>query len=524
MRRAYLGRTGLALAASAAAMALASPAMAKDCGDLAGLKLEHGKVTAATLVAAGAFEQPSTGAPLPPGVANAAYRNLPAFCRVQATMTPTADSDIKVEIWLPAQGWNGKLVGIGNGIWAGQLSYSQMADPISRGFAAVTTDTGHTGSGLTAEWAVGHPEKMVDFGHRAVHLMTVAAKAAAKDFYGSGPRYSLWNSCSTGGRQGLMAAFRYPDDYDAISAMAPANPMTDLMTQSMWAATMAKRTPASALTPALLGLVHKAAVAKCDAMDGLKDGLISRPDACTFKAAELACKPGQGEGCLNADQVSAMQGIYDGVTDKAGKTLLPGWPVGAEMQLAALVMGPAPFPVANDYFRLLVHGDNPGWDWTKMDYGAELAAARTYGADMLNVTPEGLAPFFKRGGKLLLSHGWSDGLIPAHNTLALNEGIMKAIPADQRAAGYRLFMAPGMDHCSGGEGPSVFDTLGAIDAWASEGKAPERIVATRAAPAGPGAPALPPMSRPLCPWPQVATYNGSGDPADAASFSCKAAD
>ncbi len=193
----------------------------------------------------------------PPGIANSSYKNLPAFCRVQVTLTPTSDSDIKVEVWLPASGWNGKLVGIGNGVWAGSISYSEMAPTLAQGYAVVATDTGHKGTGLTAEWAVGHPEKLVDFGHRAIHLMTVTAKAAITGFYGSGPKYSLWNSCSTGGRQGLILAARYPGDYDAISSKAPANPMTDLMTQSMWAGFQPRRTPASALSPALLGIAHK---------------------------------------------------------------------------------------------------------------------------------------------------------------------------------------------------------------------------------------------------------------------------
>jgi hypothetical protein len=530
MTRAIFGRAlrpALLVAAGGLAMALAAPAAAKDCGELAKLALSDGKVTAATLVRAGTFQQPSTGAPLPPGVAGAAYKNVPAFCRIEATMTPTSDSDIKVEIWLPADKWNGKLVGIGNGIWAGQLSYSQMADPVTRGFAAVTTDTGHKGSGLTAEWAVGHPEKMVDFGHRAVHLMTLAAKAAIREYYGSGPTLSYWNSCSTGGRQGLMAAYRYPTDFDAISAMAPANPMTDLMTQSMWAATAARKAASAPLNPALLGLVHQAAVKQCDGLDGLADGLIGRPQACTFKAASLICKPGQSAACLTGDQAAALQAIYDGVQDKTGKTLLPGWPVGSEMQLTALVMGASPFPVANDYFKLLVHGSDTRWDWTAMDYGAELVAARNYGASMLDVAPEGLKPFFARGGKLLLSHGWTDGLIPANNTLKFHSGLETAIPAAQRAGQLRLFMIPGMDHCGGGEGAGVFDTLGVIDAWATSGTAPGTIVAQRVGGAGgpgamPGAPVLPPISRPLCPIPAFAQYKGSGDPADAANFACVA--
>jgi feruloyl esterase len=511
-------RTTLFAAASALALAIVSPAAAKDCGELAALALDKGKVDSAELIAAGAFAPPPSPFGPPPGVAPPSYKTLPAFCRVRATLTPTPDSDIKVEIWLPATGWNGKFAGVGNGIWAGQISYSQMGQPLERGYAVASTDTGHVGSGLTAEWAVGHPEKLVDFGHRAVHLMTVAAKQAVQDFYGRKASLSLWNSCSTGGRQGLMAAHRYPEDYDAISAMAPANPMTDLMTQTMWAGFQPKRWPAAGLDPAVLGLVHKAAVAQCDAGDGLKDGLIGQPQSCTFKAAQLLCKPGQGSDCLDADQAAAMQALYDGVRDKDGKVLLPGWPVGSEMELAVLLMGPEPFPVATDYFRLLVHGDTKGWDWRKMDYASELQAARAFGSAILNIPPDGLAAFFARGGKLLLSHGWADGLIPATNTLAFHAALKDKAPADQ----LRLYMAPGMNHCAGGEGPSAFDTLGVIDRWASDGKAPDAIVATRM-PGPPGAPALPPMSRPLCPFPQVATYEGSGSTDEAASFMCAAA-
>jgi len=516
-------RTCAAAIALGAAVALASPALAADCGAMASLPVDKGRVTAATLVAPGAFQPPPGFGP-PPGIANGGFQNLPAFCRVQATLTPTSDSAIKVEMWLPAAGWNGKLVGIGNGVWAGSISYSEMGPTLAQGYAVVATDTGHSGSGLTAEWAVGHPEKLVDFGSRAVHLMTVTAKAAIKRFYGQAATTSLWNSCSTGGRQGLMAAARYPDDFDAISAKAPANPMTDLMTQSMWAGYQAKRTPAAAMSPALLGLVHKAAVAQCDPLDGLADGLIARPTACRFEPATLACPPGQTSACLDPDQVATMKAIYAGVTDQqTGRQILPGWPVGSEMQLAVLMMGKEPFPVATDYFRLLVHGDTPGWDWRSMDYAKETQAARAYGAKLLNVAPDDLKPFFARGGKLLLSHGWTDGLIPATNSIAFYEALLKATPRNVAATQLRLFMVPGMDHCGGGEGASNYDTLGTIDAWAAGGPAPERIVATRGGPAMPGAPVLPPLSRPLCPFPQIATYKGVGSKDDAASFSCAAA-
>jgi len=514
-------KKSIAIAFSLASLVSTAPALAADCSTLATLVLDSGRITAATLVDAGKFTPPAAPGGPPSGVGAKQYANLPGFCRIEATLTPTSDSSIKVEVWLPAEGWNGKYVGIGNGIWAGQFSLSQLASPLSRGFAAATTDTGHSGNGLTAEWAVGHPEKLVDFGHRAVHLMTVTAKQLIAAFYGTEQTLSFWDSCSTGGRQGLMSAYRYPGDYDAISAMAPANPMTDLMTQSMWASWVNKRSEGAQLNPSTLALVHQAVLKQCDALDGLQDGLVGRPDACGFESASLVCVAGSTESCLSAPQAEAMQALYDGVRGNDGKQLLPGWPRGAEMQLTALVMGPTPFPVAMSYFQHLVHGDAGNWDWTKMDYASETSAARTHGADILNVPADGLNAFFARGGKLLLSHGWNDGLIPASNTVAFHGALSNTLDANIKAQQLRLFMAPGMEHCSGGEGPNSFDTLGTLDAWVASGTAPERIVATRMNSPLPNAPQLPPMSRPLCAYPQVARYDGTGDTSQAASFSCQ---
>ena len=381
------------------------------------MALPDGEVTSAELVPAGGFALPSIPGGPPPGVAAASFANLPAFCRVQATRRPSADSDIKVEVWLPADGWNGKFVGIGNGIWAGSISYFQMGAPLSRGYAVAATDTGHSGSGMNAEWAVGHPEKLVDFGYRAVHEMVVTAKQAIAEFFGEAPDYPLWDSCSTGGRQGLMAVYRYPEDFDAISAMAPANPMTDLMVQTVWARWQPHRFENARLTPQHLGVVHQAVLAQCDAEDGLEDGIIGRPLQCGFDPASLQCSAGQSENCLSPGQVSALQNLYGGVRAADGTQILPGWPRGSEIQLAALVMGEEPFPVATSYFRDLVFAGEPAWDWKALDYRLDLAAARTFGADILNVPADGLDAFFKRGGKLLLSHGWNDGLIPAANTL-----------------------------------------------------------------------------------------------------------
>ena len=423
-----------AATAFAGALAIGGPAAAKDCAELAGAALPQGKVITATLVPAGGFQPPATPFGPPPGVAAAGFKGLPAFCRIQATLTPTPDSDIKVEVWMPASGWNGKLVGIGNGVWAGSISYVQLGDPLSRGYAVAATDTGHTGAGLSADWAVGHPEKLTDFGYRAVHDMTVAAKAAIRDFYGDGPRISLWNSCSTGGRQGLMEAYRYPRDYDAISAMAPANPMTDLMTQSLWTGYQAVRAPGAGLTRPKLLALHQAFVSACDGKDGLVDALVSAPRACRFDPAVVQCKGADGPDCLTASQVETMRAIYGGVRDpKTGAQILAGYPPGSELQLAVMISGPEPFPVATSYMRLLVFAGAPGWDFRGFDYKADTVKARAFGASILDVPPDGLAPFLAGGGKLLLSHGWTDGLIPANNTIAFYQKLSARAPANTRS-------------------------------------------------------------------------------------------
>jgi hypothetical protein len=352
--------------------------------------------------------------------------------------------------------------------------------------------------------------------------MVVAGKQAIAAFYGAEPAKSYWNSCSTGGRQGLMEARRYPADFDAISAMAPANPMTGLMVQSMWAGWQPHHAPGAALTPQTLGMVHAAAVKQCDKDDGLEDGLIEDPLRCSFKPAELACKPGETASCLNPAQVEALDNIYGGVRGPDGKVIMPGWPVGSELQLALLLGGNEPFPVATSYFRDLVYAAQPGWDWRVSDYGKEMADARTYGGDVLDVEPISLKPFFDRGGKLLLSHGWTDGLIPAMNSVVFYSILRNWVTVSQWQNQVRLFMVPGMNHCGGGEGATDFDTLGTIDAWATTGTAPERIVATRPATAGPASPMRTPMSRPLCPYPLIAKYDGAGDVNSEASFSCGA--
>jgi hypothetical protein len=477
------------------------------------LTLQNGEIAAAELVPAGAFTPPPSAFGPPPGVPPVSFAGVPEFCRVSVTLAPSADSDIKVEVWMPAGDWNGKYVGTGNGVWGGSIGYSQMADPVSRGYAVAATDTGHVGTGFDAEFADGHPEKLVDFGYRAVHEMTVAAKAIIAAYYGKSPQRSLWASCSTGGRQGLMEAYRYPEDYDAISAMAPANPMTNLMIQSLWTGYAALKDAQSNVPPPKLAALHRTYVEACDATDGLADGLVSAPESCPFDPAVAQCAGDEGADCLTEAQVETMRAVYQGVKNsRTGKRVSPGFQPGSEMQLALLMAGPEPFPVATSYMRVVAFGDKE-WDFRSFDYDKDIAATGKAGEAVLDVPSDGLSKFFKRGGKLLLSHGWSDGLIPAGNTVAFYEALRKQRFVKKNPDSVRLFMAPGMAHCGGGEGPFAFDPLSIIDAWAETGEAPDRIIANRP-------PGAPPMSRPLCPYPQVAKYKGEGAAEDAASFTC----
>jgi feruloyl esterase len=444
----------------------------------------------------------------------AVFKAAPAFCRVTATLTPTPDSDIKVEVWMPAENWNGKLVGIGNGVWAGSISYSAMAEPLAKGYATVATDTGHVGSGMDGKFAVGHREKLIDFGYRAVHEMTVKAKAILTAYYGRKVQRALWVSCSTGGRQGLMEAYRYPEDYNGISSMAPANPWTALMTGTVWTGYAAIKDDAHRLAAAQMSAVHKAFINQCDEKDGLKDGIVGDPEHCNFDPGTIQCKEGDRDGCLTVPQVEALRDIYSGTKNpRTGEQILAGFSPGSEQQLMALIGGKEPFPVATSYFRDVVF-NNPQWDYKSFDYDKDRAATLKAGSDVLDVPSDGFAKFFKSGGKLLLSHGWSDGLIPAANTASFYKSMTAKMDSKKSADSVRLFMIPDMGHCGGGDAPTVTDMLTAIDQWVDKGKAPDRIIASRP-------PNQKPMTRPICPYPQIAKYKGLGSIDDAANFECK---
>jgi feruloyl esterase len=513
MRRRHNALGSILSVAGLAALG-SSNAHAASCEELGKLALPHTEITVAQTVAAGAFTPPAGAGAGGPGAPPAAYSRLPAFCRVGGTIRPTPDSDIRFEVWMPATNWNGKFVGVGNGVWAGSITYASMIDPLSMGYATAATDDGHQGNPLDASFAKDHPEKLVDFGHRAPHEMTVAAKAAINAFYGRKESRSLFVSCSTGGRQGLMEAYRYPADYDGISSMAPANPMVGLMVSSLWTGYAALKDDASRIPPPKFGLVHKAAVEACDAGDGVKDGIISAPQRCRFDPAVLQCKGTEAADCLSAPQVAAVRAIYDGPRNARTKQpIYPGFEPGSEAMFPIQTMGPQPFGVAFTYFRDLVFKD-PQWDFRSFDYDKDVARAQQAGSAILDVAPTGLDKYFAGGRKLLLSHGWADGLIPPMSTVNFYNGLTSHLGA-KKAADARLFMIPGMGHCAGGDGPFLFDAISTIDKWVETGRAPERIVVSNP----PNAPA---RTRPLCPFPQEAVHNGKGSTDDEKNFECAA--
>ena len=330
-----------------------SSVSAASCESLASIKLLNTTIISANVVAAAAFTPPDAG-----GFGIGArpvftqFATLPAFCRVTATLAPSSDSDIKIEIWMPASGWNGKLQSIGNGGWAGSISYWGMAWALLDGYATAGTDTGHTGN--SGKFAFGHPEKLVDFGYRSVHEMTVAAKAIVAAFYSQAPARSYWNGCSTGGRQGLAEAQLYPADYDGIIAGAPANYMTHLQAWGLWVTEAVHKDEASYISPEKYPAIHKAVLEACDALDGLKDGLIGDPRRCHFDPKVLTCKDADGPTCLTTAQVDVVRKLYSAATNpRTGQEIFPGFEPGSELGWAAMA-GPRPFPYAVELFKYVV--------------------------------------------------------------------------------------------------------------------------------------------------------------------------
>ena len=486
----------------------ATPAFAASCESLASLALKDTVITATHVVPAGQFslpaERPNAGRGGNP------YASLSEFCRVSATLRPTSDSDIKIEVWLPTNGWNGKFQAVGNGGWAGVISYAAMADAVRAGYASASTDTGHVGGRGT--FALGHPEKLIDFAWRSEHEMTVTAKAVVRAFYGSAPTRSYWNGCSTGGRQGLKEAQMFPEDYDGIIAGAPAN-RTGI---SLWIAHAVLKDPASYIPPSKYPMIHQAALAACDAHDGLKDGLIDDPTKCAFDPKVLLCQGGDGSACLTAPQVAAAKKIYSpAINPRTGQELFASLVPGTELGWAVQAQGPEPSANIYDQYRYVVFKDL-NWDWKTFDFDKDVVRGDQPEHVVMNATDPNMQPFFSRGGKLLLYHGWSDPNVPTVNTIKYYKSVVDNLGGAAKAMNsVRLFLAPGMGHCGGGEGPNAFDKIGPLERWVEQGQAPEQL------PASHSANGKVDRTRPLCPYPQVATYKGTGSIDDAANFICR---
>ena len=447
---------------------------------------------------------------LTPAGSKNALQNLPAFCRVAVDLKPTPDSDIHIEVWLPTSQWNGKFIAVGSGGWGGSLSYGEMADALRRGYATSATDDGHTGR--SASFVVGHPEKLIDFAYLAEHEMTVEAKTLIHAFYGRDPRYSFWNGCSGGGREGLLQASRYPDEFDGIIAGDPAS-----IRRNAWALELAIQTfkdPEAYIPPAKYPMIHRAVLEACDAKDGLKDGLIEAPESCNVDFKSLQCKAADGPDCLTAHQVQTAQTITSPVATKAGKILFPRVEPGTELRWSRLAGGPQPADLFLDEFRYIVYQD-PNWDWRSFDLERDSAKAHAIDKNVDELNPD-LTAFEKHGGKLLLYHGWADQQVAPGSSVEFYKAVLESSGSPEQTSNWiRLFMAPGMAHCSGGEGPDTFDKISVMEQWVEQGKTPEQIIAAHET-AG-----KIDRTRPLCPYPQVAHYNGTGSIDEASNFSCR---
>jgi len=508
---------------------------------LTALKLPHTEIVSAVSLSAEKVANEYGG---PPSI------DVPARCVVKAVARPTRDSEIKVEVWLPPQAaWNSKYLQTGNGGWAGRIPNSALATAIRRGYATAGTNGGHDyEEALPAGWAIGHPEKLIDFGHRALRETTVAAKAVIEAFYGKPAGRSYFSGCSDGGREALMEAQRYPEDFDGIIAGAPANDWSNLFTGFVWNERALLEEPGSLIPVAKLAAIQKAALAACDANDRVKDGLIEDPPTCRFDPAVLACKGAENAECLTAAQLAALKKIYEGPRNpRTGRQIFPGYPPGHEAIPGAwrpwIISSPQDRSIqamfGNSFFGQAVF-ETPKWDFRTLNFDSDVALAYEKAGVVLNSTNPDLRSFRARGGKLIQYHGWADAAIAPLTSIEYYEKVRAFLGKypDARGSGgvtdfYRLFMVPGLGHCFGGIGPKGFgnednqfsgdperDVISALERWVEQGIAPDRLTGTGVAPMD----ATTTLTRPLCLYPQAARYNGTGDPNQAASFSCAASE
>lgn len=499
----------------------AQSARACDPAAFAGVQLDGARITAITPVSAGDYT---------PEGSRQALSDLPAFCRIDAVATPTSSSLINFQLWVPdGEAWNGKLVTTGNGGYSPALSYTDMAYAMRQGYAVMGGDTGHQTEDML--WGVTSAEKIIDWGSRSINAITVPGKQLLAELRAEGARRSYYMGCSTGGHQGFAEAQRYPEDFDGIIAGAPGNNRTALNIEFMWrfrANRPANDNLTQYLTGAKLNLLTREAVQACDALDGVTDGVIDDPRQCTsarFDVDALLCTGADSPDCLTADQLAAAKAIYQGPRNpRTNAQLYPGWPVGSESGWSGY-MG-VNEPVRADFWRYWVF-DDPSWNWWTFDFDRDVSYAYAKIAPLVDQTSTDLSAFKSAGGKMIVYHGWNDPVVSTYDSIDYY-GKVRDAQGSQAAMDefYRMFLVPGMGHCSGGPGATVLrsedgspaadrDILAALDRWVEQGRPPDDLVASRVA----GGAVQ--RARPLCAYPAQAAYTGTGDTNDAASYVCR---
>jgi len=495
-------------------------------------ELERTAVRDVSVVQAGTFKASTTAPPL---------ANLPAFCRVQASVPTSSDSLVTFEVWIPER-WNGKLVVAGNGGYGNVPSYRDMGNALAQGYAAAGGDTGHqTPTPDDLLWGDGHPERIVDWGSRSIHAIAGPARRLAAHAGGATVRRAYFYGCSTGGHQAYAEIQRYPGDFDGVAAGAPGNNRVRLNAAFLWQFLSNHERGASdpILPPAKLPVITRAVVDACDRLDGMADGIVDDPRSCRFDARSLLCREGDGADCLTPAQLSALEKMYQGPKNpRTGRQVYPGWSPSSEALTTMPDGRPASGwqqywggnePTRANFWRYWVFG-NPQYDWWTFDFDRDLRLADEKVGGLVDQVDPDLTRFKASGGKVLVYQGWQDPVVNALDTIAYYEHVRSRQGSQARTDDFfRLFLVPGMGHCSGGTGATFFgnqggpalvvdadhDVLAALDAWVEKGAAPSRIIASRVE----GGKTV--RTRPLCPYPTRAVYGGKGSPDDAASFTCR---
>lgn len=480
---------------------------ASACLDLANLSLPDTTITSAEPVATGSLRIP--------GMDTGAFSDLPTFCRVTATVKPTPQSDIRMEVWMPAAGWEGTFEGRGSSGIGGAIPYADLATSLRDGYATAGSDTGHQGD---SSYALTEPEKVIDFGYRSGHEVPVKAKLIMNAYYGQGPDFSFINGCGGSAVTAQNALQRYPDDYDAV-AITGMSDKTHHIFHQMWNWDATHLDEASYIPPEKYEVLHNAVIEKCDLLDRVQDGVIENPQICSFDPASIQCPAGtDGVACLTEPQVVAVRKIYAGASDPlTRRQIFPGPKPGSEMTWVRTTVGETPFRLSEDFFKYFVYKDA---NWTSkespVNYATDVALADSPENLVVNALDPDISDFVERGGKLLIWEGWNDTYIPPDLAIDYYNSVLTTIGPIAAKDAVRMFMVPNKEHCGWEGALGTFDVGATLKQWVDTGIPPERITISGTTDEGQ------PRTRALCPYPQVATYTGSGSTEDAASYACNA--